>query len=229
MTGSAQRFFDRVYSQAHGPDVLPWHRDAPPALLTRVVAERARAGTSGRALDIGCGSGVFSVWLAQQGYEVTGLDFSAPAIAMAHKTVERAGVAVNLVRADVLEWQNATLFDLIFDSGCLHGFRGAARQRYRDRLLTRLAPGGAYVLGHFDRRHPLDWRPVGPRRVPPARIRALFVPPLVERARDAETHRAEFPIGPTVRVALYWFEKEPMNTGHGGAERGQISGLTPTG
>src|SRR6185437_1876146 len=154
MTGSAQKFFDRVYAHAHGPDVLPWHRDAPPALLTRVVAERTRAGSSGRALDIGCGSGVFSVWLA---------------------------------------------------------------------------PGGAYVLGHFDRRHPLDWRPVEPRRVPPARIHALFLPPLVERARDAETHRAEFPIGPTVRVALYWFEKEPMNTGHGGAERGQISGLTPTG
>ena len=96
------------------------------------------------------------------------------------------------------------------------------RSRTRHRLRLRdvsvwLAPGGAYVLGHFRSAAPARLAPVGPRPVPPARIRALFVPPLVERARDAETHCAEFPIGPTVRVALYWFEKEPMNTGHSGA------------
>jgi SAM-dependent methyltransferase len=208
MNASARRFFDHVYEQARGPDELPWHRDTPPTLLTRVVAERAKAGKAGRALDVGCGSGVFSAWLAGQGYDVTGIDFSEAAIAMARETAQRAGVTVNLVRADVLAWPNPEQFDLVFDWGCLHGLRGEARRRYRDRLLSWLAPGGDYVLGHFDRRHPLDWRPIGPRRVPPARILALFVPPLVERARDAETHHAAFPIGPTVRVAIYWFGRD---------------------
>ena len=208
MSASARRFFDHIYEQARGPDELPWHRDTPPALLDRVVSERAKSGMAGRALDVGCGSGVFSAWLARQGYEVTGIDFSEAAIAMARQTAQRAGVTVNLVRADALAWPSTEQFDLIFDSGCLHGFRGDARRRYRDQLLSWLAPGGDYVLGHFDRRHPLDWRPIGPRRVKPAQILALFVPPLVERARDAETHHAAFPIGPTVRVAIYWFGRE---------------------
>lgn len=204
MPGPTKQFFDRTYERAAGPEVLPWHRPEPPELLKRVVAERGRPG---RALDIGCGAGLYSVWLARQGYRVTGLDYSEPAIAMARRTVATAGVDVELVRDDVFEWSTADRFDVIFDSACMHAFGGAERRRYRDRVLEWLAEGGDYVLGHFDKRHALDWRPIGPRRLPASKVLPLFVPPLEERGRAYETHEVPFPIGPVVRVGVYWMRR----------------------
>ena len=204
MPGPTRQFFDRTYERASGPEALPWHRDEPPELLQRAVAERGRPG---RALDIGCGAGLHAAWLARQGYRVTGLDFSEPAIVMARRTLANAGVNVELVHGDVLAWSTTERFDLIFDSGCMHAFGGDDRLRYRDQLLGWLAEGGDYVLGHFDKRHALDWRPMGPRRLPASRVLPLFVPPLEERGREYVVHAVPFPIGPTVRVGLYWLRR----------------------
>ena len=58
-----------LYRRAAGPDDFPWHEDKPSRLLEEAVASRP---TKGRALDLGCGSGFYTVHLAQQGFEVTG-------------------------------------------------------------------------------------------------------------------------------------------------------------
>src|SRR6185436_11670899 len=63
-----RQFQEMFYRRAKTPKDLPWHRDAPDGFLPEVVEARAKPG---RALDLGCGSGVFSVWLAKQGYQVT--------------------------------------------------------------------------------------------------------------------------------------------------------------
>ena len=67
-------------SIAPQPEKLPWHRDEPDALLRRAVEARAARG---RALDVGCGAGVFTVWLAQSGMETVGIDLFPEAITMA--------------------------------------------------------------------------------------------------------------------------------------------------
>jgi 2-polyprenyl-3-methyl-5-hydroxy-6-metoxy-1,4-benzoquinol methylase len=58
-----QKFYRQVAAQ---PEKLPWHSDEPDALLRRAVEARAARG---RALDVSCGAGVFTVWLAQSGME----------------------------------------------------------------------------------------------------------------------------------------------------------------
>jgi len=95
-----RKVLDKFYARAAGaPERLPWHRATPDQLLTQVVESGSRRG---RALDVGCGSGVFSVYLAQQGYEVTAIDMHPGAVAMARRAAEGLGGRMKVVQADVL-------------------------------------------------------------------------------------------------------------------------------
>jgi 2-polyprenyl-3-methyl-5-hydroxy-6-metoxy-1,4-benzoquinol methylase len=162
MAGRVMRGF---YRHAEGvPERLPWHREQPSPILVSAVHARDR---NGRALDVGCGAGVFSVWLAEQGMEVTGLDLFPEAIAMAEKRAADQGVDVAFVSGDLFAFAPDSPFDVVFDSGCLHSLVGGSVTAYRDQLLRWLAPGGDFVLEHWDRRHRLDWRPVGPEATLP--------------------------------------------------------------
>ena len=42
-----------------------------------------------RALELGCGTGTNSVWLAQQGFEVTGIDLAPLAVEQAEQRAQR--------------------------------------------------------------------------------------------------------------------------------------------
>ena len=78
MSAIAKIVMERFYRQAAGdPKCLPWHRDTPSKTLRSVVG--ACKGR-GRALDVGCGAGVFSIWLAEKGMDVTGIDLFPEAI-----------------------------------------------------------------------------------------------------------------------------------------------------
>ena len=57
----------------------------------------------GRALDVGCGEGADAVWLAQRGWDVTGLDVSGVALDRARLHARDAGVVVRWVRAGLVE------------------------------------------------------------------------------------------------------------------------------
>ena len=57
------------------------------------LAAEASGLTPGTALDVGCGEGGDVIWLAQQGWRVTGADFSANGLARAARHAEEAGVA----------------------------------------------------------------------------------------------------------------------------------------
>lgn len=166
---------ETFYKKAKSPKDLPWHRDEPDGFILEAVAARAKPG---RALDLGCGSGVFSVWLTKQGYDVTGLDYVPRAIEMSKARAHAAGVQVNWVNTDLLSWTAPGQFDLIVDSGCLHSLIGGDVHRYKEQLLRWLAPQSDYLLGHFGKRHWLDWRPIGPKRRTREKLVQLFAPEL---------------------------------------------------
>ncbi len=204
--------FDRqvqemFYRRAKTPSDLPWHRDEPDRFLVEAIDQRGRPGP-GRALDLGCGSGVFSVSLAKRGYEVTGIDLMPRAIEMAKERAKREDARVNWVNADLLGWTTPSTFDLILDSGCLHSLIGGDRARYRARLLSWLAPGGDYILGHFGKRGFLDWRPVGPARRTRREIVDFFAPALTEYKYEQQLMTGiPLPIGPTVQGQGFWFRR----------------------
>ncbi|NES31263.1 methyltransferase domain-containing protein [Micromonospora terminaliae] len=115
----------------------------------QLVAEVAGL-TPGTALDVGCGEGGDVIWLARQGWRVTGADFSANGLARAARHAEQAGVA------DRTDWwqvdartftADGRSFDLV-TSHFLHPPDGGMVAVTR-RLAGAVAPGGhLLVVGH---------------------------------------------------------------------------------
>lgn len=133
--------WDERYS---GPEQV-WSGEPNPQL----VAEALRL-TPGTALDVGCGEGGDVIWLAHQGWTVTGADFSAAGLARAARHAEQAGVAdrVDWWQVDARTFDPAgRSFDLV-TSHFLHPPDGGMVEVAR-RLATAVAPGGhLLVVGH---------------------------------------------------------------------------------
>lgn len=196
-----QKVFSRLYRRAPGVETLPWHREQPPPLLERVVGERP---TRGRALDVGCGEGVYATWLAQQGFAVVGLDFVPAALDATRARGAQAGVEVELHEGDVVDYRPASSFDVVLDSGCLHHLPKGKRSAYRARMDEWLAPDGDLVLVHFlhGPRIPI---PQGPRHMTRDEAVAFFAP-FVLRAYDETNFDVPFPMG-HMRAGVYWFAR----------------------
>ena len=118
------------------------------------LAAEAPALTPGRALDIGCGEGGDAIWLAQQGWEVTAVDFADAALARTAKHAAEAGVGdrVETRRVDVRTFDpGGETWDLV-TSHFFHLPDGGMPDVVR-RLASAVAPGGTLlVVGH----HPED-------------------------------------------------------------------------
>jgi SAM-dependent methyltransferase len=199
-----KQFLIKLYNQADSYEQLPWHRPEPPSMLQKAVTQRKEKGL---ALDIGCGAGSNAIYLAKQGYNVTGIDFIDKALEYARSRATQEDVQIELLKADILKWDCDNNFDLILDYGCLHGMRGEERLTYRKRLLNWLVSDGDYVLSHFEKRHFLDWRPVGPRRKTRRDVIDFFAPELVEQDFSKEKSKSPLPVGPTVSMGSYWFRR----------------------
>ena len=204
MSERARKQLLRFYNSTDSYEQLPWHHPEPPLMLQKVINHRSKTA---RVLDIGCGAGTNAIYLAQQGYEVTAVDFIGQAVRLTRDRAAQADVHIEVVEVDVLQWTPSGTFDLILDVGCLHGMRGEERVRYRGRLLQWLSDTGDYVLIHFTKRHLLDWRPIGPRRIPRQKILNFFSPELEEQDHHSEIEKLAFPIGPIVLVGSYWFRR----------------------
>ena len=112
-----------------------------------VVAEVAGL-RPGAALDLACGAGRNAVWLAEQGWRVTAVDFSAVALRMARGLEAERRVSVEWVEADVLAWMPpARAYDLV----CVLYLQlpAAERRTALGRAAAAVRPGGTLlVLGH---------------------------------------------------------------------------------
>ena len=186
-----QVVFGRLYRHAASVEALPWHRDEPPPLLERALAHRSAPG---RALDLGCGDGVYAVHLAQQGYSVVATDFVDTALDATRARAARAGVEVRLHECDVIYYQDSEPFDIVLDSGCLHHLPKKKVSVYRARLDEWLAPGGSFVLVHFLHRPKVKWIPQGPRHLTRSQATALFAP-LELREYEETEFEVPFPMG----------------------------------
>ena len=108
------------------------------------LASVAGALTPGRALDLGCGEGGDAIWLAQQGWRVTGIDISTVAIERARAAAVDAGVDAALLdfaRGDLETWSPDGELDLItasFFQSPVH----LSRAEILRKAALMLAPGG---------------------------------------------------------------------------------------
>ena len=114
----------------------------------RFLAAEVAGLSPGRALDLGSGEGRNAVWLAENGWEVTAVDFSEVGLAKAAKLADERGVFVSWVLADLRDHlPPAGAFDLTV---VLYVHLPAAeRRRMLAAAAASVAPGGALlVVGH---------------------------------------------------------------------------------
>lgn len=81
-------FEPESWEERYAGEEQVWSGDPNPQLVAEVAGL-----TPGTALDVGCGEGGDVIWLARQGWRVTGADFSANGLARAAKHADEAGVA----------------------------------------------------------------------------------------------------------------------------------------
>jgi SAM-dependent methyltransferase len=100
------------------------------------------------ALDLGCGTGDSSIYLARHGWHVTAVDFVAKALDKARGKAAANDVDVNFRQADVTRLSSEGVgkgFALILDNGCLHGMSDDDRDAYV-REVTAVAASDARLL-----------------------------------------------------------------------------------
>lgn len=131
--------WDRRYASPH----LLWS-SAP----NRLFVAEVEGLPAGRALDLACGEGRNAVWLAERGWQVTGVDFSEIAIGKARALAAGAGVAVELVCADLLAYEpQPAAYDLV--AVLYLQLPADERRLVLARAAEALAPGGTFLLvGH---------------------------------------------------------------------------------
>jgi 2-polyprenyl-3-methyl-5-hydroxy-6-metoxy-1,4-benzoquinol methylase len=142
---AAEMFESQSWDDRYSGEEKIWSGN-PNAQLVAEVTEL----TAGTALDVGCGEGGDVIWLARQGWRVTGADFSANGLARAARHAEQAGVA------DQTDWWQVDArtfaaegrsFDLV-TTHFLHPPDGGMVE-VTTRLAEAVAPGGhLLVVGH---------------------------------------------------------------------------------
>jgi tellurite methyltransferase len=97
-----------------------------------------------RAVDLACGIGHNSVWLAQHGWDVDGVDISIEGLGLAEQLATKTDAVVNWVKADLDNWRpDPDSYDLAVV------FRFLDRVTVPQIVNTGLKPGGWLIYETF--------------------------------------------------------------------------------
>ena len=144
------------WDERYAGDELVWSAEP-----NRFLVAEVEGLAPGRALDLACGEGRNSVWLAERGWTVTGVDFSQAGLDKARRLAASRDVGVEWRRADVTEDPpSPDSYDLVIVM-YLHLPEAGRRRAFR-RAAAAVAPGGTLLVVGHDITNPKDgWG--GPR------------------------------------------------------------------
>jgi len=117
--------------------------------VNEVLADTAAALTPGSALDLGCGEGGDAIWLARQGWDVTGVDVSPTAVERGREAARAAGIGDGRVRfeaADLASWLPDRSFELVTSSFLQSWPVPIPRDEILRRAAGFVAPGGRILI-----------------------------------------------------------------------------------
>ena len=123
----------------------PWDIGKPDVNLTQTVTTVALEPC--KALDIGCGTGDNSIWLAQKNFQVTGIDASETAVQKAREKALQAKIKCTFMVIDFLTGKiTGAPFGFAFDRGCFHSFHSdEERQKFAENVAAHLENGGLWL------------------------------------------------------------------------------------
>lgn len=136
----------KSFEERYQENDTPWELNRPDHNLINFFTSFP-IPAEGSALDLGCGTGDNSIWLAKHGFQVTGCDLSDIALDQAQAKAVAANVACAFFRGDILrDAPPGAPFVFAFDRGCFHTFdEPAARSRVAARIAELLKDGGRWL------------------------------------------------------------------------------------
>lgn len=142
-----------AWNDRYRDGILPWDTGRPSTELQQLLAQQAIR--PGRALELGCGTGTNAVWLAQQGFDVTGVDVAPLAVEQAQQRAQAAGVQARFIAADLFQLPDlGPPFEFFFDRGCYHAVRREMPDAYAPAISKQLAPGARGLILAGNAREP---------------------------------------------------------------------------
>lgn len=139
--------FDKQYWEDHW-DPQGTHKASSMPVNPYLMAETGHLPV-GSALDAGCGTGTEARWLAEQGWQVTGADISATALATAVDKSAAAGLdgEIEWVETDVARWEPGRMWDLVITN---YAHPDTGQLAFYQRIASWVAPGGTIlIVGHL--------------------------------------------------------------------------------
>ncbi|WP_231445654.1 class I SAM-dependent methyltransferase [Brevibacterium zhoupengii] len=183
-----KHYWDETWSGERAPAMSSG--DPNPHLINEVGSIAA-----GTALDAGCGAGAEAIWLATQGWEVTGVDVADAALGYAKDRAAAAGVSdrVRWVQADLSTWEPDTRYDLVTTH---YAHPAMGQLDFYERIASWVAPGGMLIIvGHLHHhRHDSDTHPPAAASATAATITDRLDSAIWEVITAEEAHRSV--IGP---------------------------------
>lgn len=122
--------------------------DVPDQRLIDLV-EGADRRESGRALDLGCGGGRNTLYLARHGWEVIGIDMLSASVETARSAAVGSAAGARFLQGDVTRLEDLNIGDnysLINDSGCYYGLADSQRDAYAAGVTQVAAPEALLLM-----------------------------------------------------------------------------------
>ncbi len=144
---------EKIYGSI-SPEKIPWNLEIPPDIIQTIV--KSGRVKPCKAIELGCGTGNYVIYLSSMGFNTTGVDISVTAIEMAKKSATKKKIKCNFITADVLG-EMAEIegnYDFAYDWELLHHIFPEEREKYITNVHKLLNPGGKYLSVCFSEKSP---------------------------------------------------------------------------
>lgn len=187
--------FAEFYEQGNPP----WEQELPPPEVIEAIAQLP----AGRGLDLGCGTGRASRYMAQHGWVVDAVDFVPKAIELAQERLTK-NITYHLASVTNLDFLHRP-YDFALDVGCGHALDDDELPLYEQQLRRLLREDGLFLL--FGRLQ--DGSEDGPSGFDEVRLLQTLTPNFeCVRVEHGTTHVR----GHTWPSAWYWWRKRPARS-----------------
>ena len=134
------KYYDDRYSEKESY----WGKQ--PSSMARIFFQRFPPAEEQTLLEIGCGQGRDSIFFAQNGYQVTGFDFSIEGVKTSIAQASELNLSIDFFQADVNEYRLEKPYDVVFASGALHYIPQHLRKELISNYKQFTNPGGLHAF-----------------------------------------------------------------------------------
>ena len=125
---------------------LPWIKSNTPSQFKRIFDDIKPCSV----LDVGCGNGDLSCYLAEKEFKVLGIDISKRIISIAKNKKNKK---LTFRHVDLFTYKSKNKYDLIVDSGMFHNLKPFQRGAYMKKIISLLNPKGSVIIQSFYKKH----------------------------------------------------------------------------